>query len=46
LILKLALHEEKKRSIVLENTKFRLLGLKREKVRTNRRKLQDAEISD
>jgi len=40
------LYMKKKRMIVLENTKMRMLGLEREKIKTNRRKLQDAEISN
>jgi len=37
---------KEKRLRVLENAKLRMLGLEREKVRTDRRKLQDAEISN
>jgi hypothetical protein len=40
----LAVH--KKKTIVLENTKLGVLGRKRENVRTDRRKLQDAEFSN
>ena len=37
---------KEKRLIVLENAKLRMLVLKREEVRTDRRKLQEEEISN